>query len=305
VRTLLVTGASGFVGRHALEVAASRGFAVHAVAHRDQSGVSAPGAATWHRADLLREADRADLLEAVRPSHLLHFAWIAEHGRYWEAPENDLWVESSLDLVDRFAAQGGRRVTVAGTCAEYDWSAPLLATSACSETATPCQPHTLYGRSKLRFARELEKRGGVSHAWGRLFLLYGPSEDPRRLIPSVVRALRDGQVARIGPGTQVRDFLDVRDAAAAFVAVLDSSLEGAVNVGSGVGVSIADVARRLAELMGHPELLRVGALPARPDDPPRLVPDVSRLTETGFRPSRSLVEGLSEAIAWWRAHRES
>ncbi len=302
MKTLLVTGASGFIGRHALAVAAARGYDVHAVAHREHAPEEPARGVTWHRADLLREADRGRVIDAVRPSHLLHFAWIAEHGRYWEAPENEAWLASSVDLVAKLEARGCHRVVAAGTCAEYDWADAALATSNCREETTPCRPHTLYGRSKLRFADELARRSTLSHAWGRLFLLYGPAEDPRRLVPSIARAILAGQEARIGPGTQVRDFLDVRDAGAAFVALLDSALEGPVNIGTGVGAPLADVARTVADLLGRPELLQVGALPPRPDDPPRLVPDIERLNETGFRPARSLREGLADAIGWWREH---
>ena len=58
----------------------------------------------------------------IRPEVLIHLAWYAEHGKYWTSPENVRWVEASLALLRGFAAAGGRRVVMAGTCAEYEWS---------------------------------------------------------------------------------------------------------------------------------------------------------------------------------------
>jgi nucleoside-diphosphate-sugar epimerase len=100
----------------------------------------------------------------------------------------------------------------------------------------------------------------------------------------------------------VRDFLHVADSGDAFAALLDSGVEGAVNVGSGEGVAVADVVRRIAALAGRPELVELGALQAPAGEPPLLVADVGRLRdEVGWRPSRSLDEGLRDTVEWWRA----
>jgi nucleoside-diphosphate-sugar epimerase len=93
----------------------------------------------------------------------------------------------------------------------------------------------------------------------------------------------------------------VADVAGAFAALLDGGVEGAVNVGSGEPVALKDVVRELGERVGRPELVRLGALPAAPNDPPALVADVSRLRgEVGWRPAFGLGRGLDDAVAWWR-----
>jgi nucleoside-diphosphate-sugar epimerase len=304
MRRVLVTGASGFVGRQTLGPLTARGYEVHAVARRAPAQRDAD--VQWHEADLLDREVRAALVAAVRPTHLLHLAWIAEHGVYWESPLNMAWVEASLELVQHAMAAGTTRIVGVGTCAEYDWTAPQLVQGDCVEQASPRRPATLYGRSKLRFADWLAQRPGLSSAWGRLFFLHGPGEDPRRLVPSVVRALLAGRTAPIGSGTQNRDFMTTQDAGAAFAALLDSDVSGAVNVASGVAVTIASVATRIGALLGRSELVAIGALPARAGDPPRLVADVTRLgREVGFRPSFDLDRGLQATIDWWRSADDS
>jgi nucleoside-diphosphate-sugar epimerase len=294
VTRVLVTGATGFVGRNALGPLLELGFEVHAVTHARARENIERGVA-WHRADLLDPAAARALVREVEPTHLLHLAWYAEHGRFWSAPENERWLAASARLLHEFAKAEGARVVVAGTCAEYDWSGDGVL----SEHATPLRPRTLYGETKNALREELE-RLDLSSAWGRIFFLYGPHEAERRLVASVARALVRGEPAPLSPGRQVRDFLHVADAADALVRLLASEVEGPVNVGSGEGVAVATVGLELGELTGRPELVQLGALPAASDEPPLLVADVARLRdEVGWRPARSLREGLRGTLAWW------
>ena len=294
---VLVTGASGFIGRRTLAPLLAAGHEVHAVA---RTTVGGPEGVRWHAADLL--ASPAQVVEQVAPDVLLHLAWFAEHGRFWTAPENVRWVEASLALLRAFAGTGGRRAVVAGTCAEYDWTA---GDAVLSEATTPLAPVTLYGASKRglhEVARAHAAQAGYALAWGRVFFLYGPDEAPGRLFASVARALLAGERARTTAGTQVRDFLHADDVGAAFAALASSGVEGAVNVASGEGVALRDVVAQIAAAAGRPDLLDVGALAQRPGEPERLVADTARLRdEVGFRPARGLSEGIAAAVDELRA----
>jgi len=103
-------------------------------------------------------------------------------------------------------------------------------------------------------------------------------------------------------GTQVRDFMHVDDVARAFVALLDSDVEGAVNIASGEPVELREVMGLIGATAGHPELVRLGALSPRPGDPTTLVADVRRLRdEVGFTPRLELAEGVRQTVEWWRS----
>ena len=130
---------------------------------------------------------------------------------------------------------------------------------------------------------------------GRLFL-YGPGEDPNRLVPAVARALRTGERAKVTDGRQVRDFLHVADAARAFVALLTSDVAGAVNIGSGTGVSLRQVVETLERASGRRDAVDFGAIPMRPDDPPQIIADITKLRATGWRQQVMLERGLREAV---------
>jgi nucleoside-diphosphate-sugar epimerase len=299
-RRVLVTGASGFVGRRALAPLLARGMEVHAVGRASSAPAGTPHGVVWHRADLLDAGAGAAVVAAAGASHLLHLAWFAEPGAFWDARANAPWVAATIALVDAFATAGGARAVLAGTCAEYDWSAPQPL-----REASPLAPATYYGACKdatRRVAEGLAERAGIAFAWGRIFFLYGPREDERRLVASVARRLVAGERAPTSAGTQLRDFLHVDDVAGAFAALVDSDVTGAVNVGSGEPVAVSWIVERLAAAAGRPDLLDVGALPQRAGDPEEIAADVARLRdEVGFTPARTLAEGLEQTMDWWRA----
>jgi nucleoside-diphosphate-sugar epimerase len=299
VRRVLVTGATGFVGRNVLAPLLNAGFEVDAISSRVPL-TGAPAAVRWHVADLLDPQAAAAVVAEVRPTDLLHLAWYAEPGAFWRSPENLRWVSASLALLQAFAEAGGRRAVLAGTSAEYAWERETH----CVEGTTPLEPATLYGAAKhaLRIVAEAyAAEAGLSLAWGRIFFLYGPDEDPRRLVSSVAQALVQGRVAETSHGEQVRDFLFAPELAEAFAALLDSDVQGAVNVASGVPVTLRAVIEAVAAETGRTDLLALGARPANPSEPDVLTVDVTRLRdEVGWTPSLTLEQGIAQTVDYWR-----
>ena len=296
MKRVLVTGASGCVGRHALPLLAARGWEVHAV--RSAQPAAATDGVRWHRTNLLDEREMRALVSDAGASHLLHLAWYIAPGKWAAAPENFEWVRASLALFQAFRAAGGVRLVAAGSCLEYDWSYGY-----CAEGRTPCAPHTVYGACKhaLEVMTSALGKDGLSSAWGRIFFLYGPHEHPERLVASVIRSLLAGEPARTSHGNQVRDYLHAADVADAFVTLLESDVAGPINVASGQGVTLREIVRRLGELAGRPDLIRLGTVPAAPTDTPLVVADTTRLnTALGWRPQFDLGSGLAATMEWWR-----
>jgi nucleoside-diphosphate-sugar epimerase len=304
MKKVLLTGATGYIGNFAIKHLLAHGYVVHAVSSRlpDARFSAMEGDIEWHQADLLSREATASLLRSIRPTHLLHFAWFVEHGKFWNAKKNADWLEASLHLAERFGENGGQRFVAAGTCAEYDWTAP----GPFSENKTPLLPQTAYGEAKRALGIELEKLAAkldFSFASGRIFFPFGMDEPPARLIPSVIRALLQNREAETSHGEQVRDFIYVREVAEAFAALVDSGVIGPVNIGSGKGVKIKEVVNAIGEIIGKPELLRIGALAAAPNEPASIVADVTRLRDdVGFESREDLAGALVKTINWWKEH---
>jgi nucleoside-diphosphate-sugar epimerase len=300
MKRVLVTGATGCLGRHALPLLVARGWDVQGVTSK-QAPPEVAGV-TWHRANLLNAAEAQALVEGADATHLLHFAWFVAPGKWATAPENLDWLAASLALVRAFRQAGGTRLVTAGSCLEYDWNYGY-----CSEALTPCAPHTIYGASKHALqllTSALTKDGPMNSAWGRIFFLYGPHEHPDRLVAAVIRSLLAGKPAKCSHGRQIRDYLFAEDVAHAFVALLENSVTGPVNIASGRAITLKEIIVRIGELIGRPELIRLGAIPAAPTDVPLVVADTSRLSKAlGWQPRVDLDTGLTRTIEWWRAQR--
>ncbi|MCA3418185.1 MAG: NAD-dependent epimerase/dehydratase family protein [Roseomonas sp.] len=291
---VLVTGATGFIGQHIPALLQARGYETHITA---RSAATATTGITAHQVDLLRQDEAHRLIKDIRPAIIIHTAWYVAHGRFWTAPENADWLEASTALAAYAAEAGTRRFVGIGTCAEY-------ATEAGDDAypwpeTRPIAPATPYGEAKAALARRLaeiaEARARFSVTWARLFHLFGEGENPARLVPSIMIALRAGREAQCSSGRPVRDFISTQNAAAAISAVAASDVTGPVNIASGAPISIAAMARLIAQIAGRPYLLRLGALPDRPNEPPYMVAHTGRLRrEVGFTAPVSLSAELTK-----------
>ena len=297
MKKVLVTGASGFIGRHCVPLLVSKGYEVHALS-RQFSTDAAFRNVCWHKADMLKAGSATEIVHQVRPDSILHLAWCATPGKFWEAKENIDWVRASLELLSAFADSGGRRIVCAGSCAEYDSTS-----GECLENAPPPLPRTLYGTSKCAFEQLLHastQQAAISSAWGRLFFPYGPHEHRSRLVAHAIRSLLMGEPALCSDGKQILDFIHVRDAASAFVDLLESDVQGPVNIGSGNPVTVRVALEEIGRQLGRMELIRFGARTASPK-PDRFWANIQRLvTEVGWAPHYNLSSGIEQTIAWWR-----
>jgi nucleoside-diphosphate-sugar epimerase len=300
-KKILITGASGFIGRQCLPLLIEKGYEVYAVSF-SRKDFSCPGV-RWYQVNLLNSKETNSLVSSVGATHLLHLAWYTEHKKYWTALENHDWVRSSFGLVKAFRTYGGERAVIAGTCAEYDWSQ-----GRCSEDTTPLLPATLYGACRNELRKQIEvysKETGLSSAWARIFFVYGPAEHPNRLVSSVISSLLKGKPIPCSDGNQKRDFLYVEDVALAFVALLESNFCGAINIGSGVPVSIKELINIISDKIGCSDLVQFGKLSANTSEPELLVADAKKIQDMiGWSARYDLNQGIDKTIQWWKDYLE-
>jgi nucleoside-diphosphate-sugar epimerase len=267
-----------------------------------------PGSDPWRLRDIetsltLVECDLGDRSEldarlaAIRPDVCFHFAWYAVPGLYLRSNENLEAMQASVFLALRLAALECRRFVGIGTCFEYAMRRERLSES------SPTEPRSVYAASKLAFQlllQQIAQAAQMHWLWARAFYQFGPYEDPRRLVPTVIRALLAGEPALLTSGEQERDFLHVEDVASAIGTAAQSSLDGIVNIGSGMPVRVAELALTIGAMIGRPDLVRLGARANDPNDPAFVCADPGRLMSTGWRPTYNLETGLANTIEWSR-----
>ena len=288
-KTLLVTGATGLIGKELADPLFKAGFDVHAITiDRDNpdNGIH------WIPGSLFDEAFVGETLDALRPDYLLNMAW-ATTGDYLVSDINYSFLAAGIHLARRFAAAGGRRAVFAGTCFEYRFRDEPLREDG------PLEP----GRNNYTFCknalREIAERifadKGVSFGYGRIFYVYGRRENATRLAGRIVDRLLHGERVRITAGPLLRDYIYARDIAGAFSALLDSAAEGPVNICTGRAVSIRDFTLAIARRIGREDLVDFEDDCA--NQPPIIVGDNTRLLEeVGFHPAYTLDEAVDEIL---------
>jgi nucleoside-diphosphate-sugar epimerase len=280
---VLLTGATGFIGRAVLAELVAGGVPVHAVSRKADT---AQDGVVWHRADLLTPEGRAAV--AGLAPRLIHCAWEVEHGLFWNSPANALWQGASVDLAQRFRASGGQRILAIGTCVEYDSTAPGP-----WNESRPIAPATPYGQAKAALHRHLYDLCGDDLIWARLFHLYGPGEDRSRLIPYLIDRLRAGQPAEVRASGLVRDYASTAHVARCIVTLIKAGSPGAVDVGSGMSMTLGDLAHTVAKAVGADGLLHLSHQPG-PADPVRMTPQLDRLFSTGGLARENLADALGK-----------
>jgi nucleoside-diphosphate-sugar epimerase len=299
---VLVTGASGWVGSHVVRSLASDGHEVLALGRRRETLARLQRSSTSITTvdgdlDSPEEWNR-DVLDFA-PESSVHCAWHVDPVNYLDSHLNIRSLEASLYLMSALATAGCSRAVYVGTCAEYDANIGYL------RETSPTRPATLYAASKLALsvaASRLAEGAGIDFVWARLFHVFGPEEDRRRMVPALILSLLERRAFPATDGRQVRDYLHVHDVAAALATLAVRGRPGEYNVCSGAPVQVRSLMQVVGDIIGQSHLIRFGEASPKPWDPPFVCGDPTKLSsETGWQAGHSLLSGLQSSVDWWRS----
>lgn len=300
----LVTGASGHLGSFLTERLIKEGAEVFALV-RPESDLWRLAAVvdriTIIRAELGDLSSSTDEIAGARAEAVFHLAWRGVTSAYRHDPAQTDNVTAGVNLFEVVRAAGCRVWVGIGSQAEYGPTEEVLTED------TPVRPVTTYGASKLKLGQlveQLSESSGIRYVWLRLLATYGPKDDERHLLPSVIRSLLAGERSRLTAGDQRWDYLYVEDAAnAIYQTAINRDTQGVFNLASGETHAIREIIERVRDLIDPSLRLRFGELPYPPDQQMRLTANIDRLvTATGWRPEVNIEEGLKRTVDWYKHH---
>ncbi|RBP37335.1 nucleoside-diphosphate-sugar epimerase [Roseimicrobium gellanilyticum] len=237
-------------------------------------------------------------VDSFAPTALIHLAWIARPGVNFTSPENDLLVEQSAALFRGLVERGVRNLTGTGTFIEYaTCPEPLV------EDVSPLKPLVCYSRAKLatlEVLRDIAGHAGVDWSWFRVFNAYGEGEDAARMTSFLMRQLAAGTPVSVKTPESLRDYIHAADVAEGMLASIESGLTGIVNIGTGEGVRVLELARQIAITVGADPGLVTAQDPPNEDLMPCAIADSSKLRSTGWTPRVNLENGLQRL--WQSIH---
>jgi GDP-4-dehydro-6-deoxy-D-mannose reductase len=312
---VLITGVTGFAGRHLAALCVGSGDEVHGVV-RPGREEAAPDGVTAHPADVTDAGAVAGVLEGSRPDAIVHLAGMASVGQSFAEPLEtwrvNLW--GTLGVLEALLRSGaGTRCVVVtsgeiyGRVAEEDLPVG---------PEHPLRPLSPYGASKAAAdlaAGQYRAAHGLDVVRVRAFNQIGPGQDARFVLPSVCRQIvaAEGRglaavEIRVGNVDTRRDFTDVRDMARAYRLLAERGGGGEpYQACSGRSLAVRELVEGVARLSRVPATVRSDAGLRREGEQPDLYGSRARLeADTGWAPAIPLTDTLRDTLDWWRAREE-
>jgi nucleoside-diphosphate-sugar epimerase len=257
---------------------------------------------TLHEGNLIDRSAMDALVERVRPEIVFHLGAYTHVGKSWSRVDECVpaTVQGTVNLLPALAGTTYRRFVATGTSEIYGAvDVPFRE----DMVVNPVSPYSVSKYAAERYCRMFHQSYGWPIVMLRPFNAVGPGQSPDRVIPEIiVRALK-GDELKMTRGMQTREFNYVEDLADAFVlAGVVPGIDGEIiNVGCGEEVSMRELASTILRLLDDPIEAQFGALPERPTEIVRMFCDNTKAIQLlGWKPARSLVEGLEQTIEWYR-----
>ena len=230
----LIIGCTSSVGSRLLSLLLDQGFKVSGIRHSSPCQIKHENH-TCTSLDIL-STDPKTITSMYPSENLILASWITTPGIFWDSPINLEWAAAYKAVITDFQSHGGMKVIGIGSCAEY---APQE--EAALSELSPTEPLTTYGKSKLDVFKHLSNSEG-EYLWVRPFFQYGPDDDERKFISSLINSFRKNQEFTLQDPDGLRDYVYIDDVANVLVRLINKRAEGEFNIGTGSAVSNHEVA---------------------------------------------------------------
>ena len=286
-KSVVITGAAGFTGYSTTVAFAQQGYKVYAIVR--------PGSDHNIRIENIDNVDviELDLTNITKlkeyvvstPDVMIHLAW---HGERYELESQHNNIKWTLDALDAAAELGCKKFICSGSQAEYGATNEIQ-----YETLAP-NPFCAYGAAKVSacyLSKYRAKERGIEWIWGRIFSLYGNNEPATRMLPGLVEALKNNRDIKLSSCRQNWDYLNVNDAARAFVALSESGKGGEIyNIANGSYKPLKEFAEEAKCVLNSESNIIYGR---DPEPFVSLQPSIEKIyKDTGWQPGISFADGI-------------
>lgn len=298
-KKILVTGGSGFLGRHTVSALLARGVVPTILARDIPVAVSETPAGKENYAgiNLLEAARLEKFLEKLRPDIIIHLAGITRPApnRADSLEQNNY--QATVNLLDSARKINVSKIIITGTADEYGFQkVPQTETMA----AVPVSDYAVSKNKAVNYALSLFQKHDTPIVILRPFTVYGAGQPVNMFVSQAIECAVNGSAFEMSKGEQKRDLLFVTDFARAVLLILEAeNVEGEIfNVGGGQSIALRNVAEKIWEIAGADKrLLKIGARHTPPKELHDTEADISKIKEfLNWQPEVSLEEGLALMI---------
>lgn len=310
---ILITGYSGFVGRHLAPFcrAAYPHAELFGMSHGAQGGEPEHSSVTLLDGDIRNRDHVHEIVAHARPDWIIHLAGQASVAESWKHPDLTLAINAggAVNLLEEVHAAGLQpRIVLIGSAEEYGAVAPEENPVSEQHHLLPVTPYAVSKAAQDLFGFQYYAGYALPIMRVRAFNHFGPLQPPAFVVASFARQIalieagRMEPVVRVGNLTAQRDFLSVHDVVRAYLAIAAHGRAGeAYNVGSGVPTAIEKILDMFVSQSAVPITVHVDSELFRPLDVPLVYADTSRLQrDTGWKPEVPLLDALVETLNYWR-----
>ncbi|WP_304353667.1 NAD-dependent epimerase/dehydratase family protein [Brachyspira innocens] len=252
MKKIIVTGITGAIGQYIVEPLKELGFEIYGIGRRD----FITDKFHYIKADINNSSEIENIFNKVQPKYLIHLAWDLSKG-YFHSNANFNMLTSSINILKYFTNNGGKKAIYIGTYTEYSFD------NIPAKEYDRLEPINVYSKCKnyLREISELYcKNNNIDFCWARLFNTYGENDNNTRLFPYIINSLKNNHKVSINHSQLYKDYIYSGDVAKILALIINSNINGIINICSGKGIKLGDLAIMIAEKLGKVNLLELKEL---------------------------------------------